>query len=349
MPVAYTLRITMPGTSSKELKAPHAFVPVQPPKTMYYCFMWGLQLIAAPVLFPFRLLAMLLSFAIASVSLRILTLKLDLTRPVNPFRRALIRLQTMFFTWIFVWSTGCRVTEKDVQNKPDSETDHVLIYNHTNSLDGAILAMLGFTSHINKASIRRMPVFGLVEASNQGLFVDRGDSSSREYVQKAIQERTLLASGPLGLPREWPIITGAPEGTTTNGTALITFKRGLFVPGKPVHTCYISYDRRLLDASDAHQNMVVAILKMMLCFRTACTVRYLPKYVPTTQELDDPDLYATNVRYYFHVQTGLPLLDMTGSDKQYYRRQHNDINRCSNIAKGLAECRSGSGHYVAGQ
>lgn len=338
----------MPALYSKELKDLHAFVPVKPPKTVYYYFLWSLQIIAAPILFPFRLFIMMFSFAISSVSLRILTFKLDLTRPINPFRRTLIRLQTMFVTWMFVWSTGCRVTEKDIQNKPDSEVDHILIYNHTNSLDGAVLAMLGFTTHINKASIRKMPIFGLVEISNQGLFVDRGDSSSKGHVQKAIQDRTLLESGPLGLPREWPIIAGAPEGTTTNGTALITFKRGLFVPGRPVHACYISYDRRILNASDAHQNMVVAILKMMLCFRTACVVRYLPKYVPTTRELTDPDLYAINMRYYFHVQTGLPLLDMTGADKQYYRKQHDDINKCSDIAKGFAECRSGSGHYIVG-
>lgn len=336
-------------TPSKELKGLHAFVPVRPQRTLRYYYLWSLQFIASPVLFPFRLLTMVLSFIIAFVSLRILTLKLDLTRPINPFRRTLIRAQTMFVTWLFVWSTGCRIIEKDVQNKPNSEVDHLLIYNHTTSLDGAILAMLGFTSHINKASIRNMPIFGLVELSNQGLFVDRNDPDSKKKIQKAIQERTLLASGPLGLPREWPLVAGAPEGTTTNGTVLITFKRGLFVPGKPVHACHITYDRRILDVSDAHQNMVVAILKMMLCFRTTCTVRYLPRYVPTTEESKDPDLYAENVRYYFHVQSGLPLLNMTGADKQYYRRQLDDVSRCSTIVRDqYPDCRSGSGHYVAG-
>lgn len=339
----------MTKASSRELKGLHAFVPVRPPRTPRYYLLWGLQLIISPILFPFRLLAVLLSFAISSVSLRILTFKLDLTKPINPFRRTLIRLQTMLFTRLFVWALGCRVVEKDVQNKPDLEADHVVIYNHTDSLDGAILAMLGFTSHINKASILKMPIFGLVEISNQGLFVDRNDSSSKQKAQKAIQERALLASGPLGLPREWPIIAGAPEGTTTNGTVLITFKRGLFTPGKPVHACHITYDRRLLDVSDAHQDMVLAILKMMLCFRTACTVRYLPKYVPTIEESNDPDLYAANVRYYFHVQSGLPLLDMTGADKQYYRMQLNDVSKCSDIVKEqYTECRSGSGHYIAG-
>lgn len=191
----------MTKASSRELKGLHAFVPVRPPRTPRYYLLWGLQLIVSPILFPFRLLAVLLSFAISSVSLRILTFKLDLTKPINPFRRTLIRLQTMLFTRLFVWALGCRVVEKDVQNKPDLETDHVVIYNHTNSLDGAILAMLGFTSHINKASILKMPIFGLVEISNQGLFVDRNDSSSKQKAQKAIQERALLASGPLGLPR----------------------------------------------------------------------------------------------------------------------------------------------------
>ena len=34
-----------------------------------------------------------------------------------------------------------------------------------------------------------------------------------------------------------------PEGTTTNGRLLITFKSGAFIPGVPVQPCVISYPR----------------------------------------------------------------------------------------------------------
>jgi lysophosphatidylcholine acyltransferase/lyso-PAF acetyltransferase len=79
------------------------------------------------------------------------------------------------------------------------------------------------SSHVAKASILRMPFVGPVTAAFGGLFFDRGDKKGSKDILSLIAERQELCEQGLYSPL---IIN--PEGGTTNGTSIITFKKGAF-------------------------------------------------------------------------------------------------------------------------
>ena len=73
-----------------------------------------------------------------------------------------------------------------------------------------------------KAAVRKMPIFGRIAAALSTIFVDRKDPESKRKTARAIIERAQSAA--------WPPVLVFPEGTCTNGSALISFKVGAFLP-----------------------------------------------------------------------------------------------------------------------
>lgn len=68
----------------------------------------------------------------------------------------------------------------------------------------------------------------------QPICVSREEKDSRH---KAIEELKVRANA----DELWPPLLLFPEGTCTNRQALITFKAGAFIPGKPVQPIVIRY------------------------------------------------------------------------------------------------------------
>lgn len=85
----------------------------------------------------------------------------------------------------------------------------------------------------------------------QSIFVERNKKSSREKVSEAIKNRIGGDIHDKGMPRKYPILCIYPEGTTSNQTTLMPFKRGAFLAGKPVHMMVTEYDNSFFDHSDA--------------------------------------------------------------------------------------------------
>ena len=79
---------------------------------------------------------------------------------------------------------------------------------------------------VSKADNKDLPIFGPLAKSFQFIFVDRGDKNSRSKTAAEISKRAADSN--------WVQTIIFPEGTTTNGTAVITFKNGPFSPGRPV-------------------------------------------------------------------------------------------------------------------
>lgn len=313
----------------KAVTKPNAFTPVRAPRTPYYYALWCLQLLAAPILFPMRVILVLLIFAYSALACRLLGWHLSFDNPINPARRFLLNLTVIHQARAFLWAIGYRLVEKDLQNKPDLDTDLLLLYNHTTSIDGVVLTALGFTMHVSKSEVRRMPIFGKTQEVTQGIFVERSNEKERQKVKQEIQRRMDSRTIRAGLPREWPLLAMAPEGTTTNGTVLLPFHQGAFLPGVPVNFAVITYDRRLVDISDSWQGMAWAVVKTMFCFSVRATIRYLPQYTPSAEEALNPNLYAQNVRAYVAHHTGLPLCELHFQDKKYMKGSIDDISKCS--------------------
>ena len=91
-----------------------------------------------------------------------------------------------------------------------------------------------------------------------------------------------------------------PEGTTTNGDGLLSFRSGAFRPGRPVQPACVRYPRGAGAAdpswvSDGPAFAGVASA-LMRTLANRAVVTFLPPYFPSAAERADPELYAANVQ-----------------------------------------------------
>ena len=146
-------------------------------------------------------------------------------------------------------------------------------------------------SIVSKAESASIPIIGSIVLALQSILVDRNDPKSKQHTIKLIKQRSEDS--------RWGPILIFPEGTTTNGKSLITFKHGAFEPGLPIQPIFMKYSFKYFDPTYA-----IGVNAAMLCFQMMCqfvnhvTVTFLPTYYPNEDEKQDAQLYANNVRKY---------------------------------------------------
>ena len=96
----------------------------------------------------------------------------------------------------------------------------------------------------------------------------------------------------------WPQVLIFPEGTTTNGKHLASFRAGGFRPGLPVQPVAIKYGRPELCVWTKLQKhrLLHSLLLIFANPFNEVTLEFLPVYRPSDQERTDPVLFAKNVQ-----------------------------------------------------
>ena len=113
----------------------------------------------------------------------------------------------------------------------------LIISNHVSYLDMWLLLHIeenpGFLA---KSSIRNLPIVGHFAKIHHTIFFNRDDPTERERITQMINERCRLVEqgGMMAM-----VIF--PEGTTTNGRAIMKFKKGAFAPMKPFYVYSMFY------------------------------------------------------------------------------------------------------------
>jgi 1-acyl-sn-glycerol-3-phosphate acyltransferase len=120
----------------------------------------------------------------------------------------------------------------------------VLIANHLGYLDIVAFAALHRCVFVAKSEIRGWPVVGWMTTMAGAVYVDRGRNASAISAGSAMQ-----AAAGAGLP-----VVFFPEGTTSNGEAVLKFHRSLLVQaidsGQPVTAAHVTY--RLTEVNGPH-------------------------------------------------------------------------------------------------
>jgi hypothetical protein len=106
-----------------------------------------------------------------------------------------------------------------------------------------------------------------------------------------------------------------PEGTTTNGTHLIHFRTGAFVPGVPVAPIIFKFPYCFMDPSGSSCPPLTSLIYNSSQLCNWMTVEYLPMYFPSDAEKADPKLYAANVKALMIEKSGLIPSEKTYNDK----------------------------------
>ena len=115
------------------------------------------------------------------------------------------------------------------------EAPVLVVAPHSTYFDGFAVFWADLPYLVVRQENRRIPFIGKLTELSQPLFVCRKDPQSRQKTARKIVERCQDGSS-------WPQLMIFPEGSTSNRKALMSFKPGAFVPGKPVQPILIRYE-----------------------------------------------------------------------------------------------------------
>ncbi len=87
-----------------------------------------------------------------------------------------------------------------------------------------------------------------------------------------------------------------PEGTTTNGKALLRFRTGVFNAGCPVRPVLVKFPYKHFNPSWESMRFRPHFYRCLTQFRNNVEFIILPPYIPSKEEKEDSVLYATNVQ-----------------------------------------------------
>jgi lysophosphatidylcholine acyltransferase/lyso-PAF acetyltransferase len=107
--------------------------------------------------------------------------------------------------------------------KQSFENPSTVVCNHQSMMDVVVHTLRQAPSFVAKSSVFRMPILGACAETLGCLFFDRGDKRASKDILSLIAERQELCEQGL-----YPPLIIHPEGGTTNGTSVISFKKGAF-------------------------------------------------------------------------------------------------------------------------
>jgi len=246
-------------------------------------------------LFPFRLV-----MTIGLVSWYALTAQIgalghtDLSAPLSPWRRRLFVDVGQPFARLLLFCLGFTTIKQSGSsslNGLDGKAQaNVMVLNHTSWLD--ILVMMAIAENIPgfvaKKETLQVPLIGNISKIWHCLYVDNRVGNSQNNITAQISARALRDDMP-------PILI-FPEGTTTNGKYLITFRSGAFVGGHPVKPVCVRYPAEHFSPTWETIGGLWHVFRLLTQWRNYCEVIWLPVYYPSDAEKADPKLYAANVR-----------------------------------------------------
>ncbi|XP_071757453.2 lysophospholipid acyltransferase LPCAT4 [Centroberyx gerrardi] len=263
--------------------------------------------ILGTVLFPVRIMLATLFFLIMWPLARLRLAGLseeERSRPVTGWRRWLFHSvicllsRAVFFSLGFLW-VKVKGRRADLKEAPV-----LAVAPHSGFLDMLVLCPTQLATVVSRSENASLPVIGALLEFNQSVLVSRKDPESRKKAVAQITER-LTSDG------YWPQMLMFPEGTTTNGSALIKFKPGAFLAGVPVQPVLLHYPNKLDTVRWTYKGTtwIEALWHTTSQLYTNMTVEYLPVYKPSQEEKDDPNLYADNVQKLMAKALGVPATD----------------------------------------
>uniref|UniRef100_A0A182SND4 Phospholipid/glycerol acyltransferase domain-containing protein n=1 Tax=Anopheles maculatus TaxID=74869 RepID=A0A182SND4_9DIPT len=181
------------------------------------------------------------------------------------------------------------------------EAPIVVVGPHYSLFDSIVVAFCGPSTVVAKSKAADLPLIGKIIDITQPIYVCREDPNSRHVTRHLIIERVISKE-------DWPQILIFPEGTCSNGKAVVQFKPGAFGPGLPVQPVAIRYTNPTNTVSWTWQGPGVPVLlwRTLTAIHTGFEINFLPVYYPNEQERNDAKLYALNVRNYIAQSLGIP-------------------------------------------
>jgi len=202
---------------------------------------------------------------------------------------------------------------------PGATAPLVVVANHVSYLEIVyFLASDLCPSFMMKKTCIKVPLVGYIAQEMGAVVTDRGEDSrqGRGGATAALVrhvDRLAESADPS------PILV-FPEGTTSNGSCLLTFHTGAFVPGVAVQPVVVEFPFEGDQFSCAYESVSTPahIVRVLGQWSHRMRVVYLDPYEPDAREAADPALFARNVRAYMAEQAKLDMVDQSYEDKLKY-------------------------------
>eukprot|EP00898_Chlorokybus_atmophyticus_P005904 jgi/Chlat1/6314/Chrsp44S05791 len=268
-----------------------------------------LSLLAGGILlFPFRLLVLLLCSLLYSLFAKLAVAFHTRTDPPTPLKGWRTRLLKMaqLVCRPALGSLGFWQIKVIGQPATEAEAPIVVVAPHATPIDFLVIMALTWSSFVSLP--HPYPVVRTGLKAMQCIIVDHKDHTSRKNAVMEIKRRA-LSNG------EWPRVMIFPEGTTHSANCLITFKTGAFTPGVPVQPVILRYQVQGFDLSWCGKASMARLLLCAMCQWVGhVTVEFLPVHTPTPEEKASPELFAANVRSEMATALCVPVTDHSVED-----------------------------------
>lgn len=260
------------------------------------------------ILVPFRMLLLGSALCAASITGTVFMLGYKETDPPKPFRgfRKFGQMLVNLFSRICLFACGYHSVK--IKGSLLPETRIIVAAPHSSFIDTLVITLVGNLNAVTKTENLEHFFLGNCLRLLQPTAVSRAEKNSKINGVKEIKRRVAN--------NDWYPTLLFPEGTCTNREAYIAFKPGAFYPGLPVQPVIIRYKDRLDYATwtwfgDGAFRLIC--LMMSQAYNTV-ELEILPIYTPTQEEINDPLLYARNVREYMAKVDNVPVTDHSYED-----------------------------------
>eukprot|EP00092_Neocalanus_flemingeri_P019857 GFUD01021508.1.p1 GENE.GFUD01021508.1~~GFUD01021508.1.p1 ORF type:complete len:334 (+),score=80.55 GFUD01021508.1:201-1202(+) len=263
-----------------------------------------LSITLVPIRMVAAFIALTLAWAVSCIGLT----NIDQTVPVSGWRKPLQWI-SCFLGRICCRCCGFSVTITGTQ-VPKSVAPVLVVAPHSSFFDALAIFWTGLPFIVNREENKNLLFIGKCVQFAQAIFVSRERKESREECKEEIKRR-------VNSKQPWEQFLIFPEGTTSNRKALMSFKPGGFLPGKPVQPVLIRYHLKHDTVSwtwDQPHGFIACFMYTMFQLRNKVELEFLPPYEPSEPEQMDPVLFASNVRQEMSNALGVPLCDMSYED-----------------------------------
>ncbi|CAN8076444.1 unnamed protein product [Agarophyton chilense] len=256
--------------------------------------------LCAIILIPFRLFVAFVSIASSYIIVKVFGPNIT-KRSITHFepdllpkwRRRIVAAASKFLGRALLFTMGFWYVEggdhPDYDHKKAAKA--TVVTNHSSIADPCLLAYLYAPAFVAKSDVWKIPCMGLVGAGQHAFYIDRMENKGISVSQAIGVRQRLVQESSL----EIPPVAIFPEGTTTNGRYLLSFKTGAFLAGLPVAPILIQYKYKWF--SPTYESIHTQPYLIGILSQPWNRVRYyrLPVYYPSEEEKKDAKLYAQNV------------------------------------------------------
>lgn len=219
--------------------------------------------------------------------------------------------RTILFIAGFYWVKKVdNIKNKSKRSVPDLK--YTMVYNHVSYCDPIVLlGCVTSCSGVAKSGVATIPLVGKITVALQYIFISRKGSNdtinkftcTNMEPQEAVNSRSCMPEG-------FPAFAIAPEATTKPKECLLKFRKGAFVPGKPVIPVLLKYPCKHFHVGwGIPWNDAFHVWRFLSQVVHHCEIEILDPYYPSIEEQDDPILYANNVRMHMGSLLNVDLVD----------------------------------------